>query len=73
MDFILGDHTAIEVKAKENVSPQDLRSLKALQEEGELRRYLCECLEPTPRKLEGITMLPNRKFLEDLWSGEYRA
>ena len=28
VDFIIGDHTAIEVKAKENISPQDLKSLR---------------------------------------------
>jgi uncharacterized protein len=33
VDFILGDHTAIEVKAKPNLSPADLKSLKALSEE----------------------------------------
>ena len=32
VDFIIGDHTAVEVKAKESVSPQDLKSLRALAE-----------------------------------------
>jgi len=72
VDFILGDHTAVEVKAKENVSPQDLRSLRALAEEKMLKRYLCVCLEPRPRKTEGVAVLPFRIFLEALWSGEYR-
>lgn len=27
VDFIIGDHTAVEVKAKENVSIQDIKSL----------------------------------------------
>ncbi len=72
VDFILGDHTAVEVKAKENVSPQDLRSLRALAEEKMLKRYLCVCLEPRPRKTGGVAVLPFRVFLEALWSGEYR-
>ncbi|MCX6574859.1 MAG: AAA family ATPase [Candidatus Aminicenantes bacterium] len=72
VDFILGDHTAVEVKAKENVSPQDLRSLRALAEEKMLKRYLCVCLEPRPRKTEGVAVLPFTVFLEALWSGEYR-
>ncbi|MBI4521354.1 MAG: methyltransferase domain-containing protein, partial [Gemmatimonadetes bacterium] len=38
VDFILGDHTAIEVKAKETVSDRDLRSLGALAEEKKLKR-----------------------------------
>ncbi len=70
-DFIIGDHTAIEVKAKENVSPQDIKSLRALAEEKKLKRYLCVCLEPRTRKVDGIVVLPIRKFLEALWNGEY--
>lgn len=71
VDFILGDHTAVEVKAKENISPQDLKSLRALAEEKKLKRYLCVCLEPRTRTVNGITILPYRKFLEALWDGEY--
>jgi predicted AAA+ superfamily ATPase len=71
VDFILGDHTAIEVKAKENVSTQDLKSLRALAEEKKLKRYLCISLDPRPRTLDGINILPYRKFLNDLWIGAY--
>lgn len=73
VDFILGDHTAIEVKAKESVSAQDLRSLRALAEEKLLKRYLCVSLEPRPREVQGISVLPYRSFLEALWAGEYAA
>lgn len=71
VDFILGDHTAVEVKAKENVSPQDLKSLRALMEEGKLKHYLCVCLEPRARKVDGIHILPYEKFLEGIWDGEF--
>ena len=71
VDFILGDHTAIEVKAKENVSAQELKPLRALAEEKKLRRYLCVSLEPRTRTVEGITILPYRRFLDALWDGEY--
>ena len=71
VDFIIGDHTAVEVKAKDNVSPQDLKSLRALQEEKNLKRYLCVSLEPRRRKVDGIIVLPVVEFLEALWSGEY--
>jgi predicted AAA+ superfamily ATPase len=70
VDFILGDHTAIEVKAKENVSPQDLRSLRALAEEKKLERYLCVSLEPRRREVQNVSVLPYREFLEALWRGE---
>jgi predicted AAA+ superfamily ATPase len=71
VDFILGDHTAIEVKAKGNLSTQDLKSLRALAEEKKLKRYLCVSLEPRRRTLENLTILPLREFLEALWNGEY--
>lgn len=38
VDFILGDHTAVELKAKATVSPRDLRSIRALGEEGLVKR-----------------------------------
>jgi len=72
VDFILGDHTAIEVKARDNLAPQDLKSLRALAEEQKLKRYLCVTLEPRPRQLAGVTILPYRDFLEALWAGTYR-
>ena len=71
MDFILGDHTAIEVKAKENVSAHDLKSLRALAEEKKLKRYLCVSLEPRRREVQNITVLPYRAFLEALWEGDF--
>lgn len=72
VDFILGDHTAIEVKAKENVSPRDLRSLRALAEEKMFKRYVCVSMEQRPRTVEGIRVLPFKMFLEALWAGEYK-
>lgn len=71
VDFILGEHTAIEVKAKENVSVQDLKSLRALAEEKKLKRYLCVSLSPRTRTVDGIVVLPYKRFLDSLWNGEY--
>jgi predicted AAA+ superfamily ATPase len=71
VDFIIGDHTAVEAKAKENVSPQDLKSLRALREENICKRYLCVCLEPRSREVDGIRILPFGEFLSALWTGEY--
>lgn len=71
VDFIIGDHTAVEVKAKENISPQDIKSLQALAEEKKLKRYLCVSLEPRPREFCGVTVLPFTEFLDALWSGAY--
>jgi len=71
VDFIIGDHTAVEVKAKENVSATDLKPLRALFEEKKLKRYLCVSLEPRKRRFEDIMVLPYKDFLEALWNGEY--
>jgi uncharacterized protein len=71
VDFIIGDHTAIEVKAKETVSPQDVKSLRAIADERKLKHYICVSLEPRPRRVDGIALMPVREFLEALWSGEY--
>ena len=72
VDFIIGDHTAIEVKAKENVAAQELKPLRVLAEEKQLKRYLCVSLEPRARKIDGISVLPLIEFLESLWNEEYR-
>jgi hypothetical protein len=58
--------------AKESVSSQDLRPLRALAEEKKLKRYLCVCLEPRTRKTQEIVILSFTKFLEALWNGEYQ-
>ncbi len=62
----------MEIKAKGNISKQDLKSLHALAEEKKLKHYLCVSLEMRTRKVEGTLILPYREFLERLWSGEFR-
>jgi predicted AAA+ superfamily ATPase len=71
VDFVIGDHTAVEVKAKEPVAAQDVKSLRALAQERKLKRYLCVCLEPRARTVEGVEILPYATFLDALWDGRY--
>jgi predicted AAA+ superfamily ATPase len=71
VDFIIADHTAVEVKAKETISSHDLKSLQALAEEQKLKRYLCVSLEPRRRNIGRLTILPWQEFLDELWSGDY--
>jgi predicted AAA+ superfamily ATPase len=71
VDFLIGDRIAIEVKAKANVGPHDLRSLHAIKEEGAFRRFICVSLEPHPRQVDGIEILPLAHFLKALWSGDF--
>jgi len=63
--------TAVEAKAKENVSASDLKSLRALAEERALRRYLCVSFDARPRTVGEVSVLPYRHFLAALWNGEY--
>jgi uncharacterized protein len=72
VDFILGDHTAIEVKAKPSVGPSDLKSLRALAEEATLKRLLCVSLESRRRRVGDLVIVPIQSFLTALWDGEYR-
>ncbi len=73
VDFVIGDHTAVEVKAKANVSAADLRSLRAIKEERKLKRYVCVSLEKRRREVEGVSVVPWREFVDGLWEGEYAA
>jgi predicted AAA+ superfamily ATPase len=70
VDFLIGDHTAVEVKAKAHVGPQDLRSLRALGEEKAFKHLLCVSLEPRRRQVGDISILPYGQFLDRLWAGE---
>ncbi len=72
VDFLIGDHTGVELKAKPSVSPQDLKSLQALAEEKVLKRLICVSLETRPRRVGNLLLLPWKHFLDALWSGEYR-
>lgn len=72
MDFLLGEHTAIEVKAKRAIGGRDLRSLHVFKGEGLVKRYLCVCLESRPRRVEGIDIVLLSRFLHSLWEGDYR-
>jgi len=70
VDFILNQRAAIEVKAKAPVGQRDLRGLRALQEEQGLARYVVVSLERSPRRLDGIEILPWQVFLERLWADD---
>jgi len=72
VDFIIGDHSAVEAKAKRNVSPADLRSLVALPEEKKFKRYICLRLEPRARREGNITIIPFLDFLRSLWDGDFK-
>jgi len=72
VDFVIGDHTAVEAKAKATIGPQDVKSLLALAEERKWKSLLCVSLEPRRRTLGAVTVLPVQQFFEMLWTGRLR-
>ena len=73
VDFVLGDRTAIEVKAKNPVAERDLRGLRALREERLLEHDVMVCLETRPRRVDGIEIVPWKDFLDRLWEGAFTS
>ncbi|MBN2689468.1 MAG: ATP-binding protein [Gammaproteobacteria bacterium] len=71
VDFIISNEIAIEVKAKDNVSLQDIKGIKALQEEKKHKHYIVVSFEKTTRMVGGIQILPWKIFLEKLWGREF--
>lgn len=73
VDLIVGEkNLAVEVKGAARVHDGDLRSLRALREDGPVRRRIVVSLESSPRVLhDGIEILPWRHFLDRLWDGGF--
>ena len=70
VDFVFED-LAVEAKAKRHVGTRDLKGLRALREEGLFTHYLLVSMEPMPRTVDGIRILPWAMFLDGLWGGEW--
>ncbi len=70
VDCLLNGEIAIEIKAATTVSSKHLKGLKALREEGFIKRSILVCREPRPRLVEGIEILPWEYFLDQLWGGK---
>jgi predicted AAA+ superfamily ATPase len=70
VDFTIGDHTAIEVKADKKPSKASLKGLKALKEEGIFESFFLVCRESEARVVDGISVLPWQEFLDLLWKGK---
>lgn len=70
VDFIIGDETAIEVKATKKISNKHLKGLRALQQENKIKNYYCVSQDPIALKQDNIALLPWNNFLKRLWDGE---
>ncbi|MBF0533349.1 MAG: ATP-binding protein [Candidatus Omnitrophica bacterium] len=67
VDLLINDHTAVEIKGKSVISPDDLRGLKAIAAECPFKRYVCLSLEQRTRRIGNIEVLPYQDFLRELW------
>jgi predicted AAA+ superfamily ATPase len=67
VDFVVGDHTAIEAKATRKVTSRDLRGLQALAEEGRLQRLLLVSEDRLEARHGPIRCIPWTMFVEELW------
>ncbi|MCM0605127.1 MAG: ATP-binding protein [Xanthomonadaceae bacterium] len=67
VDAIIGRQWAIEIKSTSQVNESHLKGLKALREEGLIKRYSVVSLDSEPRKIQGIEVLPWQEFLRQLW------
>lgn len=70
VDFIIGDDTAIEVKATDNIVHKHLKSITMLAEENICKRYIVVSQDPYHRRIDQIELMPWQYFLEQLWSDQ---
>ena len=71
IDFVLGDgEVAVEVKGSSRVDDRDLRPLLTFHDLCRPRKVIVVCTEPSPRRKDGVDLLPWREFLARLWAGE---
>ena len=70
VDFVVNDDVAIEAKTTRNATKDDLKGLRAIDDEGTFRHRILVSDEPRPREVDGISILPWRNFIDRLWSGD---
>lgn len=72
VDFVLGDPLAVETKTTKQVDTKnDLKGLRALEEEGLVEKLVPVSRDPFTRKTDdGILLLPWDEFLTWLWEGK---
>lgn len=69
VDFLIGEHIAIEVKASNKVSRRDFKGLDRLAEEGVFQRFILVSQDPIEICEGSRHAMPWQSFLNKLWSG----
>lgn len=71
VDVIVGEEVAIEVKGTNKVHTKHMKGLRALKEEGIVKKFIVVSLDKYEQVSEdGILCLHWREFLKRLWSKE---
>ena len=71
VDLIIPPAVAIEIKATGLVQDRHIKGLRALKEEGLIKKYIVVSLDKEERKTsDGILILPWRVFLNRLWKNQ---
>jgi len=70
VDFLIGETTAVEVKATERVTPRDFKGLKALAEEGIYTDFFLISQDGVATRQGNIQAVHWEDFLTRLWHGE---
>jgi len=71
VDFLIGERTAIEVKASKKISRNNFRGLSFLKEEGVFQNFILVSQDPVSSRVDNILALPWQKFLTDLWNDAF--
>jgi uncharacterized protein len=69
VDFLIGDKLAIEVKAANRVTSNDLKGLRILSEEGIFSKYILVSQDPIETKDGEFQAMHWERFINELWSG----
>jgi predicted AAA+ superfamily ATPase len=71
VDIVAGSSLALEIKSTSQVNDNDLKGLRALKEEGLIKRFAIVSLDENQRTTrDGITILPWALFLAQLWDNK---
>lgn len=70
VDFIIDDHTAIEVKATQRVTPRDLKRLQCLAEEKVFKQLYLVSQDGVEAKYGDIQCMHWQTFMKRLWTDE---
>lgn len=70
VDFLIGEHSAIEIKASTRVSPQDFKGLTILSEEGTFKNFYLVSHDRISTKKGNILSIYWEDFLDRMWADE---